>query len=65
MGLIDFDTAHPGPRARPRLRLLPPRAKLVCDSYGFTDPRAVIDSAADRLRDIAHIEANAAQYSLS
>ncbi|WP_370933243.1 aminoglycoside phosphotransferase family protein [Amycolatopsis sp. cg13] len=117
VGLIDFDTAHPGPRSHDLgyavYRFAPltdpanedgfgsieeqaARAKLFCDSYGFTDRAAVIDSAADRLRDlvqlmraqataghegftshiadghdllylrdIAHIEANAAQYSLS
>ncbi|ATY15460.1 aminoglycoside phosphotransferase family protein [Amycolatopsis sp. AA4] len=117
VGLIDFDTAHPGPRLHDLgyavYRFAPltdpanqdgfgsieeqaARAKLFCDSYGFTDRAAVLESAVARLRDLvhlmrtqaasghegfashlaaghdrvylrdlAHIEANRAQYSLS
>jgi len=85
VGLIDFDTAHPGPRSRDLgyavYRFAPltdpanedgfgtvgeqaARAGLFCDSYGLTDPAAraaVITAAVDRLRDLVeHMRAQAA-----
>lgn len=79
VGLIDFDTAHPGPRLHDLgyavYRFAPlthpanedgfgsiaeqaARAKLFCAAYGLTDPSgraAVLESAADRLRDLVQL----------
>ncbi|WP_037353970.1 aminoglycoside phosphotransferase family protein [Amycolatopsis orientalis] len=76
VGLIDFDTAHPGPRSHDLgyavYRFAPlthpanedgfgsveeqaARARLFCDSYGVTDRAAIIESAADRLRDLVQL----------
>ncbi|MGW7530803.1 aminoglycoside phosphotransferase family protein [Amycolatopsis sp. NPDC054798] len=76
VGLIDFDTAHPGPRLHDLgyavYRFAPltdpanedgfgsvedqaARAKLFCDAYGLADRTAVVEAAADRLRDLVHL----------
>jgi Ser/Thr protein kinase RdoA (MazF antagonist) len=76
VGLIDFDTAHPGPRLRdvayavyrfaPLSHLGPvdeqtARAALFCDAYGDLDSTGLLDAVVVRLRElIAFMRAQAA-----